>query len=153
MDYPNRVSLLVRNNLLQSPMIETVIVCMLSMSPTVVDMDTYINCRSDENKIEVVEKWIPLIQSYFDTQAEQRKALKIIYCESRGNPNAVGVNTNGTKDIGLWQFNDDTWAWLKPKLNITSSRKNALVSTAVAKWLIVNDGWYHWNSSRHCWDN
>ena len=56
-------------------MIESVIVCMLSMTPLVAEMDTYINCRSDEKKIEVVEQWIPLIQTHFDTQQEQRKAL------------------------------------------------------------------------------
>ena len=75
----------------------------------------------------------------------------IIYCESSGRPLAVGNNTNGTRDVGLWQFNDDTWAWLKPKLGIISKRTNPEVSTAVAAWLVYNDGWHHWNSSKHCW--
>ena len=100
--------------------------------------------------IEYVSQWENLISEYFEEE-DIPKALKIIYCESRGKPNAVGINTNGTKDVGLWQFNDDTWAWLKGKLNITSPRTNPKVSTAVASWLIYNDGWYHWNSSKHCW--
>ena len=82
---------------------------------------------------------------------DSRKALLVIYCESSGIETAVGKNINGTKDVGLWQFNDDTWSWLKDKLNITSKRINPKVSTAVASWLVYNDGWHHWNSSRHCW--
>ena len=58
---------------------------------------------------------------------------------------------DGTKDVGLWQFNDDNWAWLKGKLGIISDRTNPEVSTAVAAWLVYNDGWHHWNSSKHCW--
>jgi len=37
------------------------------------------------------------------------------------------------------------------KLNITSDRTNKEVSTAVASWLLYNDGIYHWNASKHCW--
>lgn len=77
--------------------------------------------------------------------------MLIIYCESRGKPNAVGINKDNTKDIGLWQFNDRTWKWLSDKLDIKSSRTNPRVSTAVASWLVYNDGWHHWNSSKHCW--
>lgn len=76
---------------------------------------------------------------------------QVLYTVSSGRPHAIGNNTNGTRDVGLWQFNDDTWAWLKPKLGIISKRTNPEVSTAVAAWLVYNDGWHHWNSSKHCW--
>ncbi len=107
-------------------------------------------CNDTNEKVEYVVEWLPLVHKYF-TMDDSRKALLVIYCESSGIETAVGKNTNGTKDVGLWQFNDDTWSWLKDKLNITSKRTNPKVSTAVASWLVYNDGWHHWNSSKHCW--
>lgn len=120
------------------------------MTPTPDELTNYINCRQDLRQIEVVLDWQPLIQEHFQDKDIVR-ALKIIYCESSGRPNAVGKNTNGTQDVGLWQFNDNTWAWLKEKLKFTGNRSDPILSTKVAKWLIYNDGWYHWNSSKHCW--
>ena len=98
----------------------------------------------------MVADWQPLIEEYFKKE-DVIKALRIIYCESRGKSTAIGINKDGSKDVGLWQFNDNTWNWLKPKLKITGNRMDPLLSTKVAKWLVYNDGWYHWNSSKHCW--
>jgi hypothetical protein len=126
--------------------------CFLTASPTLKDLDEYIACLSTARKIEYVSTWKPLVDIYFEKE-DVNKALLIIYCESRGKPWAVGKNKNGTYDIGLWQFNDMTWAWLSEKLKIISPRTNPRVSTAVASWLVYNDGWYHWNSSKHCWGN
>ena len=36
-------------------------------------------------------------------------------------------------------------------LKIQDDRFDAETSTAVASWLVYNDGWFHWNSSKHCW--
>ncbi len=124
--------------------------CALSIPVSVDSLTEYISCRNIENKIEHVIEWKPLVSEYFK-QEDIPKALAIIYCESSGRDYVINDNTNGTRDIGLWQFNDETWAWLKPKLKITSNRTNPKVSTAVASWLVYNDGWYHWNSSKHCW--
>ena len=124
--------------------------CALSIPVSVDSLTEYISCRNIENKIELVIEWKPLVSEYFK-QEDIPKALAIIYCESSGRDYVINDNTNGTRDIGLWQFNDETWAWLKPKLKITSNRTNPKVSTAVASWLVYNDGWYHWNSSKHCW--
>ncbi|MBE1491001.1 peptidoglycan-binding protein [Plantactinospora soyae] len=33
------------------------------------------------------------------------KAVRVARCESEFNPIAVGLNTNGTKDVGVFQFN------------------------------------------------
>ena len=131
-------------------LLSPILTCVVSMTPTPDELTNYINCRQDLRQIEVVSDWQPLIQQHFKDEDIVR-ALKIIYCESSGRPNAVGKNTNGTKDIGLWQFNDNTWAWLKGKLKFTGTRSDPILSTKVAKWLIYNDGWYHWNSSKHCW--
>lgn len=108
-------------------------------------------CDKTNEKIEHVANWTPVVSTYFKEE-DTRQALLIIYCESSGKPTAVGHNTNGTRDVGLWQFNDTTWTWLKPKLGLTSKRTNPKVSTAVASWLVYNDGWHHWNSSKDCWD-
>ena len=78
--------------------------------------------------------------------------MLVVFCESSGRPAVVGANTNGTVDIGLWQFNDITWEWLTPKLKLTSKRTDPYVSTAVASWLVYNDGWHHWSSSERCWN-
>ena len=120
------------------------------MSPTVDDIKEYQHCRETNVKVEYVKKWQPTIEQYFEEE-DVLQAMLIIYCESRGKPNAVGINKDNTKDIGLWQFNDRTWIWLSDKLDIKSSRTNPRVSTAVASWLVYNDGWHHWNSSKHCW--
>ena len=120
------------------------------MEPTPASLKEYHNCKLVEHQIEVVADWQPLIEEYFKKE-DVIKALRIIYCESRGKSTAVGINKDGSKDVGLWQFNDNTWNWLKPKLKITGNRMDPLLSTKVAKWLVYNDGWYHWNSSKHCW--
>ena len=124
--------------------------CVLSLPPQINDMANYIQCLDTKYKIEYVSQWEPLVSQYFKAE-DINKALEIIYCESRGKSWAIGKNKNGTKDVGLWQFNDATWTWLSEKLQIISPRTNARVSTAVASWLVYNDGWYHWNSSKHCW--
>ena len=124
--------------------------CVLIVPPTTNDIANYIQCLDTRYKVEQVKEWEPLVNKYFKEE-DTIKALKIIYCESRGKSWAVGKNRNGTRDVGLWQFNDDTWLWLTPKLKIKTNRYNPEESTAVAAWLVYNDGWYHWNSSKHCW--
>ena len=120
------------------------------MSPTVDDIKEYQHCRETNVKVEYVKKWQPTIEQYFEEE-DVLQAMLIIYCESRGKPNAGGINKDNTKEIVLWQFKDRTWKWLSDKLDIKSSRTNPRVSTAVASWLVYNDGWHHWNSSKHCW--
>ena len=100
--------------------------------------------------VEHVIDWQPTVEEYFK-DSDVVKALTVIYCESSGRSYAQNINTNNTSDIGLWQFNDKTWAWLSTKLNVKSDRFNPEVSTAVASWLVYNDGWHHWNSSKKCW--
>ncbi len=134
-------------------LLNSIVSCMLLTSPTIDDISNYQYCLQEKHMVEYVYDWQPTIAKYFDNIDDQIKSLKIIYCESKGKANAVGKNRDGTKDVGLWQFNDDTWAWLTPKLNLTSNRTNPEVSTAVAAWLIKHDGWHHWNSSKHCWEN
>ena len=96
--------------------------------------------------------WQPYVEEYFKPE-DRVQALRIIFCESSGRANAIGNNTNGTQDIGGWQFNDATWSWLKGKLKFKGDRTEMILSTKIASWLVYNDGWHHWNSSRHCWES
>jgi hypothetical protein len=131
-------------------MIEVIVGCLFPLFLTPSTLVEYQECRTTKVKVESVVYFTDLVSTYFK-EDDILQALNIIYCESSGKPNALGVNKNGTKDVGLWQFNDNTWAWLKSKLDIISNRTNPKVSTAVASWLVYNDGWHHWNSSKHCW--
>ena len=132
-------------------MIEVLVGCMIPLLITTDTLPEYKECMEVASKVEYVLEHTDLVQRYFKEE-DILRALGIIYCESSGKAEAVGENTNGTQDVGLWQFNDNTWAWLTPKLGIISNRKDPEVSTAVASWLVYNDGWHHWNSSKHCWE-
>ena len=131
-------------------MLEIIVGCLFPMFLTPDLLSEYKECREVKNQVQYVEQWHSLISTYFKPE-DVIQGMTIIYCESRGKETAVGRNTNGTTDVGLWQFNDDTWAWLKPKLGIINNRKNPITSTKIAAWLVYNDGWHHWNSSKHCW--
>lgn len=131
-------------------MIELFVGCLFPMLLTADNLPVYRECMQVEHNINHVINHTNMVSRYFKEE-DILQSLNIIYCESSGKVNAVGNNKDGTQDVGLWQFNDDTWAWLKPKLGIISKRTNPEVSTAVAAWLVYNDGWHHWNSSKHCW--
>ncbi len=124
--------------------------CLIPIQETQEDISEYIHCLNNETKIEHVIQWEPLVTEYFKEE-DVAEALLIIFCESSGRSQVVNDNTNGTRDIGLWQFNDKTWDWLTPKLNITGPRTDPVLSTEVASWLYYNDGSHHWNSSKKCW--
>jgi len=131
-------------------MLEIIVGCLFPMFLTPDLLSEYKECREVKNQVQYVEQWHSLISTYFKPE-DVIQGMTIVYCESRGKETAVGRNTNGTTDVGLWQFNDNTWAWLKPKLGIINNRKNPITSTKIAAWLVYNDGWHHWNSSKHCW--
>jgi len=131
-------------------MIEVIVGCIIPLAFTPNSLTEYISCRDMQYEINNVIEWHDTVDEYF-AEEDILKALNIIYCESSGIAEAVGVNTNGSKDVGLWQFNDNTWSWLKSKLGIMGNRTNPKVATKYAAWLVYNDGWHHWNSSKHCW--
>ena len=129
---------------------EILLTCALLSPLTPEQVTDYLDCKERNEIIYFMEDYVDIFAEYFNKE-DIETALRITYCESTGRPQAINTNTNGTTDVGLWQFNDDTWAWLKPKLGIISNRTNPEVSTAIAAWLVYNDGWHHWNSSKHCW--
>lgn len=67
-------------------------------------------------------------------------AFSVLYCENRNlNPNAVNYNRNGTRDLGIFQLNDQYWGgdenfnW---KTNIDKAHK-----------IFKNGGWSQWSCS------
>jgi hypothetical protein len=135
-----------------SLIIEGVIACLLSMPPSASDMDNFLNCREQYEKVQVVQQWLPILQTHFKEEDVLQASL-MIYCESRGKPFAKNINKDGSSDIGLFQFTDSTWSWLQDKLKFTGSRTNPLLNIKVAKWLFYNDGkGKHWYASEHCWN-
>ena len=131
-------------------MIEILVGCLFPILLTPDTLTEYRECRETQYMVYSVKEWLPTIQSYFKDE-DVVLAAKVIFCESSGRPTVVGQNTDGTNDVGLWQFNDNTWAWLKSKLGIIGERTNPEVATRYAAWLVYNDGWHHWNSSKKCW--
>lgn len=135
-----------------SLIIEGVISCLLVMPPSVDNLEQFIDCREQYNKVEVVQEWIPLIETYFK-QEDVLQASLMVFCESTGRPKSYNTNTNGTLDIGLFAFNDTTWSWLQDKLKFTGDRRDPVLNTRIASWLFYNDGrGKHWYSSSHCWN-
>ena len=111
-------------------MIELFVGCLFPMLLTADNLPVYRECMQVEHNINHVINHTNMVSRYFKEE-DILLALNVVYCESSGRTTAVGNNRDGTQDVGLWQFNDDTWAWLKPKLGIISKRTNPEVSTAV----------------------
>ena len=134
-------------------MIELLLTCSL-LSSVSFELDTIQDIKRVSQQCELVEEvqeWIPLITEHFHTE-DEALALTVVYCESRGYPKAVNVNKDGSLDRGLFQFNTNTEAWLekdifKRDLDIF----NPKINIRTAAWLVLNDGWHHWNASKHCW--
>lgn len=63
----------------------------------------------------------------------------IAYVESRHNPQAVGINTNGTRDLGIMQINS---SWL-PELRRwgvpDTAWKNACASNYIGAWILASN--------------
>lgn len=132
-------------------MLESLILTCVLSSPISLDkVDQYFSCKDRNEIIMHMQEYIPLFSEYFEHD-DIETALRITYCESRGNPNAVNKNKDNSYDKGLWQFNDHTWNWLKDKLKIKQDRFDIETSTAVASWLIYNDTINHWWPSAFCW--
>lgn len=92
-----------------------------------------------------------LVEKYFPAW-EVERALDVIWCESRYDPNADNPNSSAA---GLWQFIRSTWNWVAGVLGLPSYDAGGPYdpdhATRAAAWLSSNGGWQHWNASRGCW--
>ena len=85
----------------------------------------------------------------FATKEQRQIKSKDIYdiIQEKENKKLIEINTIKSVD----NFGGRRFLGLTPKLNIKGDRFNARLSTAIASWLVYNDGWHHWNSSSACW--
>jgi hypothetical protein len=96
-----------------------------------------------------VESWRPLVQQYFPEFLVE-EALRVMACESRGNPDAVHPESDAT---GLFQFLAGTWAFSSIQAGFPgASRFDAEANVAAAAWLVdystrtghPGGAWGHW---------
>ena len=100
--------------------------------------------------VEEVQEWIPLVSDLFNN--ESALALTIMFCESSRYSQATGINTDGSIDQGLFQFNERTERWLEKDIYKRDlDMYDPITNIKAARWLSKNDGWHHWNSSKDCW--
>lgn len=90
-----------------------------------------------------VEQWRPLVAAHFPAD-DVDIALRVMGCESGGNPNAKNPNSSAS---GLFQMLKMWWngEWyfdpFDPEQNVIHA----------AKLWGNGSGISHWNASRHCW--
>ena len=90
------------------------------------------------------EAWRPLVATYFPA-ADVDRALRILACESNGDPNAVN-RTSGA--AGLFQHIPRFWAERSVAAGYGGSDIfDPVANVAVAAWLAYDapaGGWHHW---------
>ncbi len=93
-----------------------------------------------------VERWRSLVQQFFPSHRVE-EALRIINCESNGDPNAVNPYSSAS---GLFQFLPSTWATTAPKAGYAGySPFDPEANTASAAWLANRYeelGYYYWTA-------
>ena len=96
-----------------------------------------------------VEQWREKVAVYFPGEVD--RVLRVMHCESKGNPNATNTNSNGTTDHGLMQINSH---WYHPEGHsdpvsqyITANwhlRYDPDVNLEMARRIRVKYGWGQW---------
>ena len=89
-----------------------------------------------------VEQWRGLVAVYFPEQVDQ--ALRVMSCESGGNPNAY--NPSGAS--GLMQV---LASWADNFGYVPAQLFDPAINLAVSRILYDDGGWRHWRASQHCW--
>lgn len=92
---------------------------------------------------------VATITAYINTRFGSAAALanKVATCESSKIETNIGLNTNGTYDMGVFQVNTvhgNTAAFRASMLNYKSNIDYAYT-------LYASQGWTPWNSSKGCW--
>ena len=98
------------------------------------------------NHPPAVERWRGLVEQFFPSHRVE-EALRIMDCESNGDPNAVNPYSGAS---GLFQFLPSTWATTAPKAGYDGySPFDPEANTASAAWLANRYeelGYYYWTA-------
>lgn len=96
-----------------------------------------------------VEVWRPVVEAHF-APTDVTRALRIIFCESSGDPNAKNPRSSAS---GLFQHLGRFWPERSVKAGVPGADIfDPSANVTVAAWLVYEGGgWSHWNPSRHCW--
>jgi hypothetical protein len=91
-----------------------------------------------------VERWRPFVEIEFSADWADW-ALRIIACESRGDPDAKNRRSSAA---GLFQFLRDTWDWVSESTGAPSYADggpyHSLWNIRNAAWLLEHGGRSHW---------
>ena len=88
-----------------------------------------------------VDQWEPLLSLYF-LPADLEWARRVMWCESRGDPNAYNTSSGAS---GLFQHLERFWADRSAKAGIPSAGIfDPEANIAVASWLFYTGGAQHW---------
>jgi hypothetical protein len=91
---------------------------------------------------DAVARWGGLVQKYFPP-AQVDKALRVLWCESRGNPNAVNASSGAS---GLFQHMPQWWAARSAAAGFPGrSVFDPEANVGTAGWLYRRDGWGAWS--------
>ena len=82
--------------------LSSLMLCTIPQSETINNIRAYALCLNNNKKIENVVEWTEEVSLHFEEE-DVREALLIIYCESSGNPKAINVNKDNSRDVGLFQ--------------------------------------------------
>ncbi|MGH8926932.1 MAG: transglycosylase SLT domain-containing protein, partial [Acidimicrobiia bacterium] len=95
-----------------------------------------------------VEEWRSLVSAYFAPEHVEL-ALRIISCESGGDPNAQNPRSGAA---GLFQQIPRYWEARAAAAGVPgASIFDPIANVAVSAQLAYSEGWNHWAASAGCW--
>ena len=95
-----------------------------------------------------VEEWRSLVSAYF-APGDVDLALRIISCESGGDPNAQNRSSGAA---GLFQHIPRYWEARVASAGMPgASIFDPIANVAASAYLAYADGWGHWAASAGCW--
>jgi hypothetical protein len=99
--------------------------------------------------ITSLEDLRPLVSTFFQPRHVDL-ALRVIRCESRGNPTAKNPTSSAS---GLFQHLGSLWVGRAAKAGWEGADVfDPVANVAVAAWLVYEGGgWSHWYPSQACW--
>lgn len=95
-----------------------------------------------------VEEWRALVSAYF-AASDVDKALRVISCESGGDPNAQNLYSGAA---GLFQHIPRYWETRSAAIGLAgASIFDPVANVSAAAWLVYTVGWEPWAASAGCW--